>query len=317
METSTGKPRVTPKDFFLWAGAMIAFYVSVFSFISLVFEYINYAYPDVLSYVPTAYSGSMRFDIAALIVLFPVFLILMRIIRRDMYRNSEKRDIWVRRWALVLTLFVAGATVVIDLITLITNFLGGDLTTPFLLKVLVVFLVTGAVFLHFFADMRGYWEANYDKARMVGWGAAAAIACAIAAGFFIMGSPMSVRLYRFDEQKVNDLQGLQWQIVNYWQQKENIPASLAELSDPLANYIPPVDPQSGQPYEYTGTGAMSFRLCATFNAETQPGASTYAVPAVPIGVKGSSAQIDNWYHTAGHVCFDRTIDPTRYPPFKK
>ena len=42
------KPKVTPKDFFLWAGAMLSLYVSVFSLLSLIFSYIDRAFPDAL-----------------------------------------------------------------------------------------------------------------------------------------------------------------------------------------------------------------------------------------------------------------------------
>ena len=57
------KPKVTPKDFFLWAGAMVSLYVSVFSFISLIFDYINYTFPDPLQYFPTnPYSGSISYE---------------------------------------------------------------------------------------------------------------------------------------------------------------------------------------------------------------------------------------------------------------
>ena len=317
MENTPG-PRVSPKDFFLWAGAMLAFYVTVFSFISLVFEYINYAFPDALSYMPAAYSGSMRFDVAALIVLFPTFLILMRLIRMSISRDPEKGNLWVRRWALVLTLFVAGITVVIDLITLLTNFLGGDLTQPFILKVLVVFLVVGGSFLHFLADMRGYWADNRSKASMIGWGAAVTIVCAIGTGFLIMGSPAAVRLYRFDDQKVSDLQNIQWQVVNYWQQQGKLPPSLTELADPISNYIPPVDVQLGQPYIYSITGTKSFKLCATFNAETQYNSRSimYPQPVAPMGETKTYIN-DNWYHGEGLACFNRIIDSERYPPAVK
>src|SRR3989344_9357609 len=96
------KPKTTPKDFFLWAGAMVALYVSVFSLITLYFEYINYTFPDALQPYVDPYSGAIRFAMASLIVLFPVFLLLMRLIRNDIARNAEKRDLWVRRWALFL-----------------------------------------------------------------------------------------------------------------------------------------------------------------------------------------------------------------------
>src|SRR5262245_20515674 len=137
------KPKVTPKDFFLWVAAMIALYVSVFSLIALFFQYIDYTFPDALNYYVDPYSGGIRAAMASLLVLFPTFLLLMRFIRKDIERVPEKKDLWVRRWALFLLVFVAGATIVIDLITLINYFLGGDLTMRFILKVLVVLLVAG------------------------------------------------------------------------------------------------------------------------------------------------------------------------------
>ena len=140
----------------------------------------------------------------------------------------------------------------------------------------------------------------------------------VAAGFFIIGTPGQARLYRFDEQKVQDLQNIQYQVVYYWQQKQKLPATLADLEDPISGFMVPVDAQTGQAYPYKPTGALSFQLCAVFNAETRVnyGANnrTMAVPA-PIG--GKPGVIDNWQHSVGETCFDRTIDPERYPPTPK
>jgi len=310
------KPKVTPKDFFLWAGAMVALYGSVISFIALLFEYINHSFPDPLDYYVDPYSGSIRFAMASLIVLVPVTILLMRFIRSDIARESIKSELWVRRWALVLTVFVAAAAVVGDLITLINYFLGGDLTTRFVLKVIVLLLVAGAVFLHFLADLRGYWSANSSRAKTVGIAAGVVVLVAIVSGFFILGSPTEMRFVRFDNQKVSDLQNIQWQIVNYWQQKEKLPMSLEEAKDPLGGYVFPVDPQSGEPYTYEVTGRLSFKLCATFNKEgvgdPYMARPIVAAPATDKGLEG-----DTWQHGAGEMCFERTIDPERYPPFSK
>ncbi len=307
--------KVTPKDFFLWAGAMVAIYGSVIAFITLLFQYINHVYPDALSYgyevFTTPYSGPMRFAMASLIVLVPVAILLMRIIRRDIAQHSDKQDIWIRRWALVLTIFVAGAAVVGDLITLVNYFLGGDLTTRFVLKVIVLLLVAGAAFMHFFADLKGYWHKYPRRAQVVAAGVVLTVIAAIVAGFFIMGSPAQVRLYRFDEQKVSDLQSIQWEIVNYWQQKQAFPKSLAELEDSISGWTTPKDPQTGADYEFILGEGMSFQLCATFNAATQQGIEV-ATPSRVYGVEG-----DNWNHGAGKVCFERIIDPERYPPYSK
>ena len=314
------KPKVTPKDFFLWAGAMIALYVSVFSLLSLIFSYIDRAFPDALDYYYDPYSSGMRFAIASLIVLFPLFLILMRFIRRDIAATAMKADLWVRRWALVLTIFIAGATVAGDLITLVNYFLGGDLTTRFVLKVVVVLLVIGGGFLHFLADIWGYWIQYPERARMVGWGAGAVVLASIISGFFIMGTPGQVRLYRFDDQKVNDLQTIQYQVLNYWQLKEKLPDSMGQLADPLSGWTLPIEPQGGT-YRFEKTGEMSFSLCATFNAETQENSMTNGRPipvSMPLsGAKGPDLETQPWTHGAGETCFERTIDPQRYPPFTK
>lgn len=305
-------PKVTPKDFFLWAGAIIAIYSSVFAFIALLFQYINYAFPDPLTssyYYGGPFTGGMRFAMATLIVMVPVAVILMRYIRKDISREPAKNDLWVRRWALVLTVFIAGLAVVGDLITLINYFLGGDLTMRFILKVLVLLLVAGGVFMHFFADLKGYWTQFPDRARLVGWGAGAVVLLTIIAGFFIMGSPMQVRLYRFDEQKVSDLQNIQWQVVNYWQQKQVLPNNMAELEDPISGWMVPTDPQ-GQEYRYEKTGDLAFKLCATFNADSQ-------TPQESMAIRAYGTLEGNFQHGSGEHCFDRTIDPERYPPYTK
>ena len=156
------KPKTTPKDFFLWAGAMVALYWSVVAFLGLVFDYINYAFPNATSYSyypSNPYQSGISYEMASLIVLFPLFVVLMRVIHTDIVRDPSRSEIWVRRWALFLTLFVAGATMAGDIIVLLTSFLNGsDLTTAFLLKIALVFLVAAAGFMHFIADYRGYWE---------------------------------------------------------------------------------------------------------------------------------------------------------------
>lgn len=311
-------PKVTPKDFFLWAGAMVALFGSIISFITLLFGYIDYVFPDPLEYsyyYSDPFSGGIRFSMAALIVLVPVAIALMRVIRKEIAADSSKTDLWVRRWALFLTVFVAGAAIVIDLITLVNYFLGGELTTRFLLKAGVVLLVAGGAFLHFLADIRGYWSMNAPKAKLVGYAAGIAVLAAIVSGFFIIGTPSEMRLMRFDSQKVADLQNVQWQIISYWQQKEVLPENITDIEDPLSGWMLPKDPQGAEyAYTYKKTGPLSFELCATFNNETMTqGEASIARPTYPYpGPDG-----ENWQHGAGDACFERTIDPERYPPYTK
>ena len=315
------KPKVTPKDFVLWVGAMASLYAGVVAFITLVFEYINHAFPNPVSgsYYVDPYSNSISYETASLIVLTPVFLVLMRFIRRSIAADPSRNEIWVRRWALFLTLFLAGATMVVDLIVLLNTFLQGeDLTAGFLLKVLTVLLVMGLGFMHFMADLWGYWEREPLRARMVNWAVGVLVLGTIVAGFFIIGTPQQIRVQKQDAIRVQDLQNIQWQVVNYWQQKEKLPNTLAELNDPITNNIIPVDPQTQAPYKYEATGAMSFKLCGTFAAEggTMGMQQPRPIAATEPMMEGKGIE-DSWQHAAGEVCFDRTIDPERYPPYQK
>lgn len=308
------KPKATPKDFFLWAGAMVALYAGVVSFITLLFEYINQAFKDdTLGYYYDPYASGVAYAMASLIVLAPTFLILMRVIRRSIERDASRGEVWVRRWALFLTVFVAGVTIVIDLIVLLNTFLSGEeLTARFLLKVLVVLLVAGAGFMHFLADIWGYWLQNPRYARSINWATGLLIVLSILAGFLIIGTPQEQRAMRLDAQRVTDLQSLQSQILSFYQQKERLPASLVELNDPLSYYTIPVDPLTNEPYGYAAKAELVFELCADFaTIGGDPYASRGAHLASPFGAT------EKWEHGAERTCFPRVIDPELYPPFEK
>lgn len=301
---------------------MITLYASVFALISLVFDYLNYAMPDALQYYSgDPYSGGVSYEMASLVVLFPIFLSISHIIIKSIKADPTRERVWVRRWAIYLTLFAAGATIAGDLITLIMYFFNGDVTLRFLLKVLTVLLVAGGGFLHYVADLRGYWTREVAKARLVRWASGALVLITISAGFFIIGTPWQARLYRYDDQKVIDLNQIQAQVVNYYQRKGSIPASINNLNDSLVGYTVPTDPQaigdeSGTyTYEYKVKSGLSFELCATFNAPTRPSAAARTISTAPAlyGTKGQ-AVADTWQHDAGHTCFERAIDPAKYPP---
>lgn len=309
------RSKTTPRDFFLWAGLVLSLYGSIISLIALLFAYVDHAFPDPLAWYGDPYGGAVRAAMAGVLVLVPTTLVLSRVIRRIIARDASRAEIWVRRWALVLTIFIAVAIILIDLITLITTFLGGELTVRFGLKVAIVLLISSGVFLHYLADLKGYWFANKRKADLVGYGVGVLALLSVVAGFFVIGTPTDLRMIRYDEQKVSDLQSIQYQVLNYYQQKGELPESLAVLADPLSSYMTPVDPQTGAAYVYRVTDTLSFELCGTFNRPTPDTKGQGAYPsrdvAYPSGVN------ESFEHGAGETCFSRTIDPELYPVFEK
>lgn len=305
--------RTTPKDFFLWLGAILALYGSITAFFSLIFDYINIAFPDPLAYYGDPFGTTVRLSMATLIVLVPVMLGCLLTIRRDIVRTPGKANIWVRRWALMLTIFLATATAAITLITLINTFLGGEITMRFTLKALVVLLIAILTALHFFADFKGYWTLHRSKVNMVGAGIGALMVMTVIGGFLIIGSPSHIRDLRLDQQRVSDLQNLQYSIASYWQQKRELPASLTDLNDPLVGMTVPTDPVSGEAYEYTAGAGTSFTLCTTFNTDSTDTKGQGAYPEMSYPSMPYSAKDTSFEHGSGHTCYTRTIDPDKYP----
>ena len=311
---------VTPKDFFLWAGAMVALFWSVIAFISLMFSYIDYVLPNATNGYAGSdpYQGPISFFMASLLVTVPLFLLIMHLIRRDIKNDAARAELWVRRWALILTLFLAGLAMTIDVVVLLQHFFSGqELTAAFLLKVVIVLMVAAFSFMHFIADYWGYWneKKNLYKVQMVGGAVALLVFLCVAAGFIIIGTPQHARMVRQDNQKISDLGNIQWQIVSYWQSKHTLPASLSNLNDPISQQVIPTDAQTGNAYEYTATSDLSFQLCAEFNAPTDPRLSNDTGTTAPIAMPfRTTSTMNQWIHTAGHTCFTRTIDSQLYPP---
>ncbi len=302
--------KTTAKDFFMHLAAVVFLYSSAVSLINLLFQIVNYAFPDNLEYYVDPYSSAMRWAIATLVIMFPLYLILLRGIEHDVQREPAKKQIWIRRWLSFLTLFVAGLTVAIDLVVLINNFLGGELTARFGLKVLAVLIVAAAVFGFYIYDLRRDTGQSAKGMRSFSIGAIALVLISLVSGFIVMGSPAAARKMKFDDQRIANLSEIQWQVVSFWQRTQKLPTNLDALNDQISGFAAQKDPETGASYEYAATDKLAFRLCAIFDlASTQTRAGqTYPAPYDTNGLN------NNWQHGAGRVCFDRTIDPSRYPP---
>ena len=305
------KPKTSPKDFFLYLTVMAMLYVSTGALIALWFDYINYLFPDQLQFAYDFYSGSIRWYIALLLTIFPAFVAVSWYAGRELEREPEKRELSIRKWLLYLTLTLAAASMLTDIVVLINTFLSGEITTRFILKVLTVLIVAGTVVAYYVFDLRGVTKQKPALLRLFTLTAAAVVFASIVGGFFIVGTPATQRALRFDQTRVSDLQSVQWQIVTYWQQKQMLPEGLNDLNDAITGYTVPLDPETGKPYRYERLARLSFKLCASFNRQSV--SSPYL--SSPYPVKGVGLlDSDVWNHEQGESCFERTIDPDRYPP---
>src|SRR3989344_2220418 len=308
------KPKLTPKDFFLYVGALLTLYVSAGSLIGLLFSTIDRVFRDELQYYYDPYSGGIRFAIASLIVIFPLSLVLFSFIKKGIAREPAKLGLALRRWALGVTIFITGAMLAGDLIAVLSGFLGGELTVRFALKALAVLAVSAAVFWYAVLEIRLTPERPVSLRKGFIIGSLVGVLAAVVWGFFVMGSPFTVRKLRMDERRVSDLQSIQWQVVNYWQQKEKFPKSLAEIEDPLSGYKTPTDPVTKAPYEFILGDGYVFSLCANFILPNTEQSRTSVINPYPMS---DDVLPEIWGQSAGRLCFERTLDPERSPPYAK
>ena len=312
MENTPQVEKVSPKHVFLHLFVIIMLYASTVNFVTLLFQYINYWVADTLSKTSNTFLYSadiIRFGLAALIIIFPVFIFVSKFLNKSYFKNPAIREMRIRKWLIYFTLFVAALIIIGDLVSIILTFLNGEMTLRFILKALSILLVTGLIFFYYLRDLKNETSARGMKVFV--WAVAAMVAAVVVAGFFVVGSPSTSRARRFDNTRVYDLQALQGQIIYYWQSKEKLPAVTGELADSISGFKAPVDPENGTSYVYEATGSTTFKLCATFNLKSEGADANYNY-AYPIG-----GTMDNWTHEAGYVCYERVIDQQLYKPFEK
>ena len=299
-QTNNVKPKVGAKDFCLNLGSFIALYTLLASLLNLLFTVIDKAYPQITSgYNYYDGSSSISWPVSILIVFSPIFLLLMYFLEREYRTEPEKQNNIVHRGLTYVTLFVSALIIVGDLVTVVYYFVDGqELTTGFLLKVLVLLVVASSMFVYYISDLRNKLTKKY---RII-WRFISGfiILGSIIWGFAVLGSPRTQQLLKYDQEKVSDLQMINNDVQDYYRTKNDLPAVLENLDGAPLNGYPmygplPKDPQSQKSYEYQHTGSTTYNLCAEFNKASQDVNNLY----------GDSSL----YHPAGHYCFSESVTP--------
>jgi hypothetical protein len=308
------------KYFFLQLGVIALLYTAVTTFITFSFDVINYMFPDRQAYAFDPYDTGLRLSVSILIVVFPVLIYLSRLVHKELIAHPGDRQLSVRRWLSYLTIFFAASAIVVDLIVLLNTFLNGEISPRFIAKFAVVILVAFAVFWYTIRDLKGIYFEKPQLLRLFTLITGGIVLASIVGGFFIMGSPAQQRKLRDDLNRQNDLGSIQSQVLNYYQNSGTLPMDDFGYYD--ENTF--IDPVTLIAYDYsviTATTSIAFELCAEFDLESTNDDmkgrgeynkfSSYNIQTIEFGLE------NQFKHSKGRNCYTRTIDPVKYPVYKK
>lgn len=286
-----------PREAFLHLLSFLTLSVWCVAAGALWFSLIDSWFPDPAAPAYGDPLAAMAWNLAWVLVAFPVFLLVMRIVWRDLANQPAQADSAVRRWLTYLALLLASATLIGDVAALVEHVLRGELSAPFAAKVLVVFILAGGVFRFFLESVQPGGEDRQRRLRRNGRVYAAVsgvlIVMTLVLSFVHFGSPAKRRLSSTDERRSEDLEAIARVIRNRWtaargQDAATLPASLQDLPERATLRL--ADPVSGAPYRYTPLGGARYQLCARFETDTA---------RLPVRARRSVFRI----HPAGDYCF--------------
>lgn len=273
------KKRVSssPRDAFLHLLGMAMLYTAAFATGTILFQLIDRWLPAPGDELLGFYPGVMRAAAAALLVSLPILGLTHRTIGRDASRDPALRLTPIYRTLAYLTLLITSLVMAGDLIAAIICFLSGDLTIRFILKALIILLLSGGIYLWFSSDVGREESIAVTSGTATipppppwrDWlhriGAAVALVSMLAA-LYAAGSPFRQRQLKLDARRVGDLRAIQHNVETYFEREGVMPATLDVLADNPATFLQnTTDPATGRPYLYERIDADTYTLTAEFD----------------------------------------------------
>jgi Domain of unknown function (DUF5671) len=152
-----GRRSSTPaKDAFLYLLSFSTLATWTLALGSICYALIEDWIPDPLTrnYYGNNLSYQISWQLAALIVTFPLYLFVMRIIVSDTRRAPEKLESGIRKWLTYIALLIAAGVMIGDVVTFFASYLRGDLTSRFAAKIIVALLISGSVFCYYLGSLQ-------------------------------------------------------------------------------------------------------------------------------------------------------------------
>lgn len=276
------------------------------------------------AYFAYATSG-LRWSIAALLVGYPIFVLLGWRLAAKKRRDPDRRRSRVRAWLTYVTLIFAAGAFIGDLVAVVFQFLDGGLSTRFAAKAGVVGLISAAILWNFSREAERMSGGVDLAGRALAVLSTLAVAALVAWAFTVVRSPAEARERIADETRITHLIAMTRLAdchSTYFGRLDGNFAAMQTALTALGGRQPiaagctepyPYDPSTGAEYRYRLIDADTYELCATFEGGWPEGDENGAAARRTISGYYSPANEQRTLQLpkgAGEACF--TIDAVKF-----
>jgi len=286
----------SPKFAFYYLLALVALIFTAIATGQIIFQLINQNLPDIFGQYGTDFSSDiLKFAISAILIAAPIFYIVSNLIYKHLFKGNMEKDSGIRRWLTYFILFVSAVIIIVFLIITINNFLNGEWTSKFLLKMLTVIGIAATVFSFYLYDIRR--TKVMGKKDMVFkiyfFASLAVIAAVFISALFIVETPTEARSRRIDERIINNFYNIESGINSYYNTNHKLPATLDDIKKESIATDSLIDPSTRETFDYKPGSGVDYQLCANFRTDNK-------------NSKDAIYQYldQNRRHTAGYECLD-------------
>lgn len=245
----------------------------------LAFAFIDRLFADDLARDMDAWrwaSSGLRWSIAALLVGYPIFLMLGWRLAARKRRDPGRRRSRVRAWLTYVTLIFAAGAFIGDLVAVVFQFLDGGLSTRFAAKAGVVGAISAAILWNFSREAERTSAGADHAGRALAALSTIVVIALVAWAFTIVRGPENARNRIADEARVTNLIAMTRLADCHYTYFDRLDANFAAMQTALTERgarLPvaagcaepyPLDPATGAEYGFRIIDDDTYALCAVF-----------------------------------------------------
>lgn len=234
----------------------VSLVTSIVALLSILFAAIDKKFVDILKsnryYSDTLLNDDIRIAVSVILVAFPIYLALAYYRAKMLRANPSRQNLPATKFVHYAILTVSSLFIVGSIITVIYQYLGGDLGVAFFWKVASVLIISIVLGLYSYYTINRNYKEKTNLPNIFAIISLIAVVLSVVYSINILGSPAKIRKIKIDNKRLEDLSNIQNRVMDYWRTNKALPTSIVDIKSDGINggYVVTTDPVTGDNYDY-------------------------------------------------------------------